>query len=132
MNTTAAALQANVTTATIRTWCRSGVIAAVKAAGRWVIDTASLAHRITIGARRKAVASIDRTREFVDGLTDEMYGAADHGSLAGLNTLLERVRSRDTEWIAGVAPAHVHLTGAQWAQAERSVSFQIGCLVAER
>ncbi|MER6844812.1 helix-turn-helix domain-containing protein [Streptomyces platensis] len=49
MNTTAAALQANVTVATIRNWCRRGVIAATKQAGRWIIDTASLAHRITIG-----------------------------------------------------------------------------------
>lgn len=49
MNTTAAALQANVTTATIRTWCRVGAVSAVKQAGRWIIDTASLAARITIG-----------------------------------------------------------------------------------
>lgn len=49
---TAAATQAHVTVATIRTWCRRGVVAAVKAAGRWVIDTASLAHRIAIGAMR--------------------------------------------------------------------------------
>ncbi|MCX4605447.1 helix-turn-helix domain-containing protein [Streptomyces anulatus] len=52
MNTTAAALQANVTTNTIRTWARRGVIAATKTAGRWIIDTASLARRITIGNRR--------------------------------------------------------------------------------
>ena len=53
MNTTAAAAQANVTVATIRTWCRYGAVAAVKTAGRWIIDTASLAHRIAIGAMRK-------------------------------------------------------------------------------
>lgn len=52
MNTTTAATQANVTVATIRTWCRRGVIAATKQAGRWTIDPASLAHRIEIGARR--------------------------------------------------------------------------------
>lgn len=48
MNTTTAeaARQANVTVATIRTWCRQGVIAAAKQAGRWVIDTASLTYRI--------------------------------------------------------------------------------------
>lgn len=50
--TAAAALQAHVTVATIRTWCRRGVITAAKRAGRWVIDAASLAHRITIGAMR--------------------------------------------------------------------------------
>ncbi|MEW2070048.1 helix-turn-helix domain-containing protein [Streptomyces sp. NPDC007346] len=51
MNTTAAALQANVTVATIRTWARNGVIAATKIAGRWVINSVSLARRITIGNR---------------------------------------------------------------------------------
>lgn len=53
MNTTttvaAAAIEAKVTVATIRTWCRLGAVAAVKQAGRWVIDTASLAARIAIG-----------------------------------------------------------------------------------
>lgn len=52
MNTTAAATQANVTVATIRTWCRRGVIAATKTAGRWLIDAASLTRRIEIGARK--------------------------------------------------------------------------------
>lgn len=61
MNTTAAALQANVTADTIRTWCRHGVIAAAKVAGRWIIETASLARRITIGAMRarKQAAVLD-------------------------------------------------------------------------
>lgn len=54
MNTTAAATEAKVTVATIRTWCRIGAVAAAKVAGRWVIDTASLARRIAIGARRAA------------------------------------------------------------------------------
>mgnify|MGYP001109185541 CR=1 FL=1 len=53
MNTTAAATQANVTVATIRTWCRNGVITATKQAGRWNIDEASLAHRIAIGAMKR-------------------------------------------------------------------------------
>lgn len=52
ITTTAAATQAGVTVATIRTWCRRGAVAAVKLAGRWVIDTASLTHRIAIGAMR--------------------------------------------------------------------------------
>jgi hypothetical protein len=52
MNTTAAALEAQVTTATIRAWARRGVIAATKTAGRWVINAASLAHRIAIAAMR--------------------------------------------------------------------------------
>lgn len=53
MNTAAAALQAHVTVATIRTWCRRGIVAATKRAGRWVIDTASLAHRIVIGTLKR-------------------------------------------------------------------------------
>lgn len=54
MNTTTAATEAQVTVATIRLWARRGVIAATKTAGRWIIDTASLARRIAIGARRLA------------------------------------------------------------------------------
>ncbi|MFB7736213.1 hypothetical protein ACFC08_17870 [Streptomyces sp. NPDC056112] len=56
MNTTTAATQANVTAATIRTWCRRGAVAAAKVAGRWVIDAASLARRIEIGTRRMTAA----------------------------------------------------------------------------
>jgi hypothetical protein len=55
MNTTTAAAQANVTVATIRDWARRGIIAATKRAGRWIIDAASLAHRITIGTWRTAM-----------------------------------------------------------------------------
>jgi hypothetical protein len=53
MNTTAAALKAKVTTDTIRAWCRKGVIAAAKAAGRWVIDATSLAARIAIDSMKR-------------------------------------------------------------------------------
>ena len=35
MNTTEAATKANVTTKTIRTWCRFGAVNATKAHGRW-------------------------------------------------------------------------------------------------
>lgn len=61
MNTTAAALQAHVTTATIRTWARRGVVAATKRAGRWIVNAASLTRRIAIGAMRarKAATVID-------------------------------------------------------------------------
>ncbi|MFI0156197.1 helix-turn-helix domain-containing protein [Streptomyces lydicus] len=58
MNTTAAATEANVTAATIRNWCRKGVIAATKQAGKWVIDTASLAHRITIGQLKRPATKV--------------------------------------------------------------------------
>lgn len=77
MNTTAAATEAHVTVATIRTWCRHGVIAAVKMAGRWVIDTASLARRIAIGAMRtrKATPVIDLTNVTVKRRTVRRTGA---------------------------------------------------------
>ncbi|MBD0743619.1 hypothetical protein [Streptomyces sp. CBMA152] len=56
MNTTTAALEARVTVPTIRTWCRIGAVAAIKQAGRWVIDTASLRARIAIGHRRSRMS----------------------------------------------------------------------------
>lgn len=63
MNTSTAATEAHVTVATIRTWCRVGAVAAIKQAGRWIIDTASLAARIAIGAMkrpaRKVVLSVE-------------------------------------------------------------------------
>lgn len=64
MNTSTAAIQAGVTTDTIRTWCRIGAVAATKTAGRWIIDTASLARRIAIGAMRarKVVIVTEPTR----------------------------------------------------------------------
>ncbi|MFE3429856.1 hypothetical protein [Streptomyces sp. NPDC059171] len=58
MNTTTAAKTAKVTVATIRTWARNGVIAATKTAGRWIIDTASLARRIAIGAMKRPARPI--------------------------------------------------------------------------
>lgn len=71
MNTTAAAVEAHVTVATIRAWCRRGVVAATKQAGRWIIDTTSLAHRITIGAlkrpAKKAIAWTVETMTAIGG-----------------------------------------------------------------
>ncbi|GAA2640031.1 hypothetical protein [Streptomyces axinellae] len=63
MNTTAAALQANVTVATIRTWCRYGAVTAVKQAGRWIIDSASLATRIALGALKRPARKVEFTSE---------------------------------------------------------------------
>jgi hypothetical protein len=48
-STTTAAQAANVTVATVRSWCRAGVLSAAKISGRWVIDAGSLAARIQIG-----------------------------------------------------------------------------------
>ncbi|MWA08801.1 helix-turn-helix domain-containing protein [Streptomyces sp. BA2] len=71
MDTAAAATQAHVTPATIRTWCRHNVIAAIKTAGRWIIDTASLAARIAIGAmraRKQAPMALDLTATYTADL----------------------------------------------------------------
>ncbi|MFN2636935.1 MAG: hypothetical protein ABR585_07915 [Gemmatimonadaceae bacterium] len=57
MDTTTAATQASVTVATIRTWCRIGAVAAAKVAGRWVIETASLAYRIALGTKKPKPAT---------------------------------------------------------------------------
>lgn len=48
-DTATAAKTAGVTPATIRTWARAGAVTAVKVSGRWVIDEATLRHRIALG-----------------------------------------------------------------------------------
>lgn len=58
MNTNEAAIKANVTTKTIRTWCRFGAVAATKAHGKWIIDEASLARRITLAAPAKTAPTL--------------------------------------------------------------------------
>ncbi|MFI7096763.1 hypothetical protein [Streptomyces lydicus] len=99
MNTTAAAVQARVTVATIRTWCRRGVIAATKAAGKWVIDTASLAHRIALGARRrKETRMLDLSATYtVDG------GPRDGETITPKVTVRER-RGHTVTTIRGLVP----------------------------
>jgi hypothetical protein len=51
MNASTAAAKAGVTVATIRHWCRAGVVAARKTAGAWIIESRSLAHRIALGKK---------------------------------------------------------------------------------
>jgi hypothetical protein len=63
MNTSTAATEAHVTVATVRTWCRVGAVAAVKQAGRWIIDTASLAARIAIGKMKRPARPVAYTIE---------------------------------------------------------------------
>lgn len=53
MDTAAAAQTAAVTAETIRHWARMGAVKAAKSAGRWIIDAASLARRIAIGAKKE-------------------------------------------------------------------------------
>lgn len=89
MNTTAAATQAGVTVATIRDWARRNIITATKRAGRWIIDAASLAHRIAIGNRRtrKAITmQLDLTATYT-------YGRP-HGAGAAPTTITPKVRDR--------------------------------------
>ena len=52
--TAQAAKTAGVTVATIRAWARYGAITATKTAAGWVIDEASLRHRIALGRRSVA------------------------------------------------------------------------------
>lgn len=61
MDTVTAAQQAGVTIATVRAWCRRNVIGALKVAGRWVIDAASLAYRITLTRKAPMDAPIHLT-----------------------------------------------------------------------
>lgn len=95
MNTTAAAATAGVTAATIRTWCRRNVIAAVKTAGRWVIDATSLAARIAIGQRK---ARMMQTTYRIEQGTTVKYGTQ--------RTTWTIVRTDGTP--AGYGPGHDH------------------------
>ncbi|SFD14617.1 hypothetical protein [Streptomyces aidingensis] len=52
MDTATAAQTTGRTVATIRNWCRTGVVAATKTAGRWDIDATSLRTRVLIEQRR--------------------------------------------------------------------------------
>jgi hypothetical protein len=68
MDTTTAAQQAKVTVATIRTWCRIGAVAAAKKAGRWVIEAASLAYRVSLTKpAKKAVRFTVETMTAIGG-----------------------------------------------------------------
>ncbi|MFG2913371.1 hypothetical protein ACGF0D_10830 [Kitasatospora sp. NPDC048298] len=69
VTTTNAAIQAGVTVDTIRTWCRTGAVAAVKQAGRWAIDAASLAYRVKLPTLlRKTPKPVKLTAEMIVAL----------------------------------------------------------------
>lgn len=132
MDTTTAAATAGVTTDTIRTWCRYGAITATKRAGRWVINAASLTHRITIGKLKKAMTpKPDQTQLFLDELSMTLGDLTDATSTAPIKALLKDVQTRDTHGIAGVPREHVHLTDTQWAHCEQQVHFQLSTFRAE-
>lgn len=89
MNTTVttaeAAAQAHVTTSTIRLWARRGVIAATKTAGRWLIDAASLAHRIAIAALKTRKATVTEQPIHLTSRTKKIRGAI--GAVGPADTL---------------------------------------------
>ena len=83
ITTAAAATQAGVTIATIRTWCRRGAISAIKRAGRWVIDQISLTHRIAIGTMRARKTKVMTTTGTIVQLHNGSYGiCGDENDLA--------------------------------------------------
>lgn len=139
MNTTTAAQTAKVTVATIRDWARRGIIAATKVAGRWVIDTTSLAHRISIGARRAALKvaasyDADSTASYIEEVQEDAIHSASTGSTAALKQLLGWVKTRNVAAVMGhqFDCEGVYLTADQWSRLERCVSLQLGCVGAER
>jgi hypothetical protein len=104
VNTTAAALQANVTTATIRTWCRIGAVAAVKLAGRWIIEARSLAKRIAMTAKPKGftvetMTAIGGSRWTKNGM-DRVYINSWAG-LAGIETSNYNTGNIAAAWFQG-------------------------------
>lgn len=98
MNTTTAAHAARVSAALIRTWCRTGVVAAVKAAGRWVIDAASLNEHI---ARLQVAATGRRwiTGKIRSGwFVEDVISGANYCGLAqvGAIALADHLNRRDS------------------------------------
>lgn len=90
MNTTEAASQAQVSTVTIRRWCRIGVINAAKIDGRWVIDTDSLNRHIGKTPVKPIVYSVDTMtaiggNRWTAGDKDRVY-INDWARFAGLET----------------------------------------------
>ncbi|MGW9371218.1 hypothetical protein ACWGVR_14545 [Streptomyces xanthophaeus] len=109
MNTTTAATEARVTVATIRTWCRIGAVAATKNSGKWVIDTASLARRIAIGARRLA----RKAKQIV--ITAETLVAI--GGNRWQRNGMDRVYFNNPAQLAGLETSHYksgNISGATW------------------
>ncbi|NUP24160.1 MAG: helix-turn-helix domain-containing protein [Streptomyces sp.] len=105
---TAAAHQAGVTTATIRTWCRTGVITAAKHAGRWIIDAASLAYRI------KLPALLRRRPRTIAFTTDSMVAI---GGNRWQRNGMDRVYLNDWADLAGIDVSYYgtgNISSASW------------------
>lgn len=129
MNTTTAATTAGVTVATIRTWARNGIITAIKHAGRWTIDAASLAWRITLNAlkTRKAHAVVAQSQPDPASarrlVTEININVAHASNVEALRTLLRHVEAHDIDYF--VDPEGVHPTEVQWAHAADYINTQI-------
>lgn len=105
ITTTAAATQAGVTVDTIRTWCRRNVIAATKQAGRWIIDTASLAARIAIGKMKRPARPV-------------VYSIATMTAIGGRRWAKngkDRVYLNDFETVPGLEVDHYKSGNICWA-----------------
>lgn len=120
MNTTTAAHTAGVTPGTIASWCRKGVIAAVKQAGRWVIDTASLIRRVALGTlktRKEHTVTQPQpdaasASHLVSEININIAQAAEVGSIPALQRLLARIEAHDIAEF--VKPDGVYPTQQQW------------------
>jgi hypothetical protein len=130
MNTAAAAIEANVTVETIHTWCRIGAVAALKQAGRWVIDAASLAHRIAIGQRKAARNTPPRSRDLDIAIGEEVAQARYIGSAAGLHAALTRIENRNIG--AFIDPTGVRISDTQWNDLTAWLRTEIANLDGER
>jgi hypothetical protein len=130
MNTTAAATEAKVTVATIRTWCRIGAVAAVKQAGRWIIDASSLAARIVIGQMKTARSTPARSRDLDIAIWQEVAQASYVGSAAGLCNALAHVEAHNVG--AFINPAGVRISHAQWNDVATWLRSEIANLTRER
>ncbi|GHB14568.1 hypothetical protein GCM10010330_80310 [Streptomyces tendae] len=78
MNTTLAATEAGVSIDTVRTWCRIGAVAAVKQAGRWIIDAASLAARIAVGKMKRPAKKVVYSIETMTAIGGNRWTKAGH------------------------------------------------------
>lgn len=130
MNTTAAAIKANVTIDTIRTWCRIGAVAAAKAAGRWVIDAASLAHRIAIGKMKAARTTPPHNRDLDIAIGEEVAQAHYIGSAAGLRASLAHIENRNIG--AFIDPTNLRISDTQWNDLTAWLRTEIANLGGER
>lgn len=99
--TSTAARTANVTTKTIRTWCRNGSVSATKTNGRWAIDADSLNGHLATRIAREA-ARIVKHADFAPykdqaKARDNVYNLLADGALIPLIEAVYLVVSKTDE-----------------------------------